>query len=90
MAVGGSYPRRRVQPLQTNKRIEIKAVTLKDNSEGLYWRWRWQDAGGRRYSSYGGRIDTLNNQARLQQYWRNRRRYRQRIQAAVPAGETNR
>ena len=78
VSIGGILPRKRIRPVQTNKRIEIKAVQLKDKTEGLYWRWRWQDITGQRFSSYGGRIDTLNNKARLQQYWRNRRRYRRR------------
>jgi hypothetical protein len=62
-----------LRPVATNKRVEIKSVQLKDGRQGLYWRWRWQEGETRR-SAYGGRIDTLNNESRLRQYWRNRRR----------------
>ncbi|HSH02046.1 MAG TPA: hypothetical protein VLL52_05955 [Anaerolineae bacterium] len=67
-----------VRPKVTNKRIEIKAVALQNGTTGLYWRWRWTEAKGHRRSSYGGKIDTLNNQERLKQYRRNRRRYQKR------------
>jgi hypothetical protein len=68
---------KQLRPAVTNKRVEIKSVALKDGGQGFYWRWRWQDE-STRFSAYGGRIDTLNNAARLRQYWRNRRRYQNR------------
>ena len=61
----------------TGRRIEIKAVTLKDGSKGLYWRWRWT-VNGRRRSAYGGRMQLLNNQERIREYHRNSKKWKRR------------